>query len=187
MSRPQITLHLPYMSAVRFILLLAVTCTVPLAQAQYQWLDHNGRRVYSDQMPPADIPEEYILKWPGGARYAPATKPKATLPAHPNPDTVATSPPDTAAAAEAIAAARELEQRRHQLQAQEQAQQQALAAKQRAARADNCTRARQSMRNLTSGMRITRVNEAGRRVTLDDAQRKAEIQRAEQVIASDCS
>ncbi len=32
------------------------------AQAQWQWLDHSGRKVYSDQPPPTDIPLKNILK-----------------------------------------------------------------------------------------------------------------------------
>ncbi len=48
-------------------LLLALACTWSLgASAQWQWIDKDGRKVFSDRAPPLDIPEKSILKQPGG-------------------------------------------------------------------------------------------------------------------------
>jgi hypothetical protein len=38
------------------------------ALAQWQWIDKDGRKVYSDRSPPSDIPEKNILKMPRGAK-----------------------------------------------------------------------------------------------------------------------
>ena len=51
------------------IALLALACTVPLAAtAQWQWLDKDGRKVFSDKAPPPEVPANRIVKQPGGAR-----------------------------------------------------------------------------------------------------------------------
>ena len=45
------------------LLLLAAACAMPaLALAQWQWIDKDGRKVFSDRPPPADVPESKILK-----------------------------------------------------------------------------------------------------------------------------
>ena len=68
--------------------LLALACTLPLAAvAQWQWLDKDGRKVFSDKSPPPDIPAKNILKQPGAARPAPdaatTSAPVSTEPAWP--------------------------------------------------------------------------------------------------------
>jgi hypothetical protein len=81
---------------------------------------------------------------------------------------------------------RELEARK---QAAEQANKdRAKADENRAAaqRAENCNRARAHVTALESGQRIARVNAQGEREILDDKGRAEEMQRARQVIASDC-
>jgi hypothetical protein len=40
------------------------------AFAQWQWIDKDGRKVYSDRSPSSDIPEKNILKRPGNARIS---------------------------------------------------------------------------------------------------------------------
>ena len=59
------------------------------AMAQWQWLDKDGRKVFSDRPPPQDIAQDKILKQP---RFVPAAR---TAPAD------ATEEPGTAAAAPA--------------------------------------------------------------------------------------
>ena len=41
------------------------------AQAQWQWLDQSGRKIYSDQAPPKDVPESKIIKGADGRPYTP--------------------------------------------------------------------------------------------------------------------
>src|SRR4051812_19541978 len=49
------------------IALLVLACTLPLAAAaQWQWLDKDGRKVFSDKAPPPDIAPERVLKAPKG-------------------------------------------------------------------------------------------------------------------------
>ncbi len=48
-----------------FIALLSLACLA--AQAQWQWIDNAGRKVFSDQPPPLDIPAKNILKQPAKA------------------------------------------------------------------------------------------------------------------------
>ncbi|MBK6368163.1 MAG: DUF4124 domain-containing protein [Polaromonas sp.] len=40
----------------KYFLSLTVLANVLPAAAQYQWIDANGRKVYSDQPPPASVP-----------------------------------------------------------------------------------------------------------------------------------
>ena len=60
-------------------------------------------------------------------------------------------------------------------------------AKNAAVRAENCTRAKEQMRTLDSGTRITRTNEKGEREFLDDKARAQEVQRTREALASECS
>ena len=53
-------------------------------------------------------------------------------------------------------------------------------------RRQNCDRARSHLAALDSGQRIARVNDKGEREILDDRQRAAEVQRAREVMSSDC-
>ena len=55
-----------------------------------------------------------------------------------------------------------------------------------AMRADNCKRAKASKAMFDSGVRVARTNEKGEREIMDDAQRAAEVQRIQKIIASDC-
>src|SRR5687767_2216612 len=51
------------------LLLVAAACALPvLAAAQWQWIDKDGRKVYSDRSPPSDIPASKILRQPGPTR-----------------------------------------------------------------------------------------------------------------------
>lgn len=163
-------------------LILGCFCLASMtAMAQWQWLDKDGHKVYSDRPPPADTPEKNILKQPA-ARPGAA---RATAPA-----TAAT--PGTAASA-AVPAPKpqgkdtELEARKKQAEQTEIARQQAEEEKFQKTRADNCSRARQAKAGFDSGARIATTNKAGERVILDDEARAAETQRLQKVIQSECN
>src|SRR5690349_17538190 len=48
------------------VTVLALACALPaISLAQWQWIDKDGRKVFSDQSPPADVPDRNILKRPG--------------------------------------------------------------------------------------------------------------------------
>jgi hypothetical protein len=166
------------MKALRLVL-AALVCTTPLlAAAQWQWLDKDGRKVFSDQAPPPEVPPNRILRQPG-------VKPSAAA---------AAAAAETAAAAAAAASAarpvtidKGLEARRKQADADVAAKKRADEEKVAQLRADNCSRARGSKADFQSGARILRTNEKGEREVLDDKQREAEIRRIDAVIASDCA
>lgn len=156
------------------------------ANAQWQWLDKNGKKVFSDQAPPPDIPEKNILR-----RVGPPPAARST--ANPNVD----APPaegaaDTAAAPKAAAAPKpsgvdkELEEKTKKAEAEAKAKQDAEAAKVAKAKADNCALARQGKATMDSGMRIAKVNAQGEREIMDDNARAAEQKRMQSVIDADC-
>src|SRR5689334_12636967 len=102
--------------------LLALACTLPLAAAaQWQWVDKDGRKVFSDKMPPPDIPQERILKGPRGQMQvlAPAAAPPTAT------ETPTAATPAPAAATNAAATTRPagkdatLEERKRQMAAAE--------------------------------------------------------------------
>ena len=60
---------------------LCLACMLPLlAQAQWQWIDKDGRKVFSDRAPPSDIPDKNILKQPGSRVAAPDGKRRLKIP-----------------------------------------------------------------------------------------------------------
>ena len=164
------------------ITLLALACALPLAaSAQWIWLDKSGRKVFSDQPPPAEIAADRVLKQPGsraGAMAAPVAIPTAA--------------PATATAAgsanvpKVAGKDKALEDRKKQLDAAEAEKKKAEEAKVAALRAENCSRAKSSKANYESGVRLSRMNDKGEREILDDNQRAAEMKVLDQVIARDC-
>lgn len=155
--------------------LVAVVCLLAShAWAQWQWLDSQGRPVFSDRPPPADILEKNILQ-------RPATPAKTT----------AALPPAVAGsgAASVIKPAgvdKELTERKKRAEETEAAKRREEEERILKVRAENCARARQARANLDSGMRIARVNEKGEREVLDDATRAAEITRLQSIVDADC-
>jgi len=164
-------------------------CALPLAtSAQWQWIDHRGYRVFSDQPPPRDIPEKNILR-----RSSSALPP--TPYAAPSPDTpVATSERAERTATQASADTRQSpdanktsEEKARKTEEAENAKRAAEAAKIAKTKAENCERARQGKATLDSGMRIARLNAQGEREILDDAARAQEQRHLDAVIASECN
>ena len=174
--------------ALLFALTLAATMA---AHAQYQWIDKDGRRVFSDRPPPADVPQKNVLKQPRmsnaplitTAPAAPAAA--ASTPAAGEAPNAATRPAAAASAAPA-GVDKALEEKKKQAEAAEAAQKKADEQRLAAARADNCKRAMNAKATLDSGMRMARLNDKGEREVLDDAQRAAELKRVNQIIAQDC-
>lgn len=149
------------------------------AQAQWKWRDRSGQIHVSDLPPPRDIADKDVLQRPATAsRPAP-------------PPTPAPEGDDAAAPAAPPAEAKprvdpELEARRKAAEQEQLARQKQEEAKLAQQRAENCDRARAHLRQLESGMRMARVNDKGERIVIDDKERASEMQRARQVIASDC-
>lgn len=164
-------------------LVLGCVCLLPLsASAQWQWIDKSGKKVFSDQAPPSDIPEKNIL------RRAGSPPPRAGFSSAPAdaaaPDEA--SAPKAAAAPKPPAVDKELEEKTKKAQAEEKAKQAAEAEKNAKAKADNCDRARQGKATFDSGIRVAKVNAKGEREIMDDVARAAEQKRLQSIIESDC-
>jgi membrane protein involved in colicin uptake len=164
--------------------LLAIACSVPLAAAaQWQWVDNQGRRVFSDQPPPPDIAPNKILRQPGGQRAA----------AVPAPAEASVAPTAAAAAAPNAAVPKPsgkdpvLEARRKQAEAVEAARKKEEEDKYAAQLAENCKKARENKAMLDSGVRVARTNDKGEREIMDDAMRAAESKRLQDIIGRDCA
>jgi hypothetical protein len=146
------------------------------AEAQWKWRDSRGQIHISDLPPPRDIPDKDVLQ----RSEAVVRKPTAPAAAAP-----ASAPPGASAAAKAPVDA-ELEERKRKAEQEQAARQKADDKKLKAAREENCLRAREQLATMDSGMRIARVRPDGEREYLSDAQRASEAQRARDAIASDC-
>jgi hypothetical protein len=155
------------------LLVIASVLLLPLgASAQWQWIDKDNKKVFSDQPPPPEVPEDKIL-------HRPAAPNRRVLPAA----TAEAAPP---APATPPAGDKSLEEKKRQAEQAEKAKQAAEAEKLAKAKAENCSRAKESKEMMDSGMRVASMNAAGERVIMDDDARAAETKRLQGVISSDC-
>ncbi|MGJ7496253.1 DUF4124 domain-containing protein [Variovorax sp. RT4R15] len=167
------------------VLILGWACALPLAaSAQWQWIDNTGKKVFSDQPPPLDVPEKNILRRAAGAsqRASVAPAPGAAT----APDAAAPGAAPAAGVPKPTGVDKELAEKTRKAEEVEKAKQAAEAQKVAQAKADNCTRAKQGKATFDSGIRVARVNAQGEREIMDDKARAAEAQRVQAVIDSDC-
>lgn len=160
---------------------------LPLStHAQWAWIDKDGRKVFSDRAPPADVTDKSIFKRPGssaipGLRGAPinavALDPDAKT--SPPAKLVASSPKPVGVDKDLL----ERKQKAEQAQAEQRKAEQARVTK---IQAENCNRARLVQKSLDSGVRMGRTNNQGEREVMDDAARAAEVKRIQSIIDSDC-
>ncbi|MGJ7486953.1 DUF4124 domain-containing protein [Variovorax sp. LT2P21] len=173
------------MKFVRLLMLWGV-CVLPLvASAQWQWVDKDGKKVFSDQAPPTDVPEKNIVRRPGSPSTRPTFAPAPAEPAAAGSEP-ARPPASAASAARPSGVDKELEEKTRKAEEAEKAKQAAEAQKVAKAKADNCNRARQGKATFDSGMRVARLNAQGEREVMDDKVRAAEQQRLQSIIDSDC-
>ncbi|MBX3660076.1 MAG: DUF4124 domain-containing protein [Ramlibacter sp.] len=167
------------MKFLRAACLGSVLLVPALVLAQWQWLDKDGRKVFSDQPPPPDVPAAKILKQPGGRSMvsAPAETDKAASPA---------AKPASAPAPKLSGKDKELEEKKKQAEQEEATKKKAEEEKAAAARAKNCERAKQSLAALNSGERIRRANAKGEMEFMGDKERAAEIQRVQEIASNEC-
>ena len=172
-----------------FCVLAAGACTAALAQ--WKWVDKDGRTVFSDRPPPADVPAKSIQQ---RERAAAATG-KMLAPDGGNLD--AAQLPDSQAQPAANSPASKVHSGKpvapselatlRQKASEAAANQRALdATATREAQTENCKIARQSLAMLNSGVRVRKTNAAGEREFLDDAQRDAERRKANEMVAQNC-
>ena len=159
------------------ILALASSSFALTALAQWQWIDKDGHKVFSDQAPSTDIPPKNILKQP---HVGTAAKPASDAAAP-------TQPPAGKASAPKLSGKEaELEARKKQAEEQEAAKKKAEEEIQAKARAENCERTKTSLTTLQSGTRLSTTNAKGEREIMDDAMRTVETKRLQGIIQSDC-
>lgn len=168
----------------KLVLLAVAFCWALGASAQWQWVDKDGRKVFSDRPPPEDVPQKSILKQPTvPTRAVPSANPDAApvAAAAPAPGAAPAAPVPRPSGKDS-----ELEAKKAASDAEQEARKKVEADRVAKARAENCTRAQQSKATLNSGQLLSRTNAQGERVFMDDAARAADIRRADAVIASDC-
>lgn len=159
----------------RPLLLAALTAlSAGAVSAQWQWINADGRKVFSDTAPPASVPEKNILKRPGNR--------PSVLPTENDQESPATAAPAPVAPAKD----EQLEAKKRQAEEAEAAKRKAELDRIAKARAENCERARRAKTTLDSGVRIATTNDKGEREILDDKGRAAEAERLNRIIASDC-
>jgi hypothetical protein len=161
------------MKTLRFLISLVACLAVVTASAQWQWVDRNGKRVFSDLPPPADVPEQNILKRPGGRAAAAAAANGASA----NP---------ASAALPTAGTDKTLEERRKQLEGVEAARRKAEEERIARQKAENCAKAQQAKAALDAGGRVARMNERGEREFLDESALAAEQQRLQAMINENC-
>lgn len=168
-------------------LFLALVCMVPLlAAAQWQWIDKDGRKVFSDRAPPADVPAKNILKQPVAAAPAAAAAAPAQAETAAAPATATATPKPAANAPKLSGKDKELEDKKKAAEAAEAEKKKAEAEKVAKAKAENCARAKKAKATFDSGARIATTNAKGEREIMDDAARAVETKRLEGIIATEC-
>lgn len=153
------------------------------AQAQWQWVEKDGRKVYSDRPPPSDVLEKNILKRPGGVKAAQSAAVAGA--ADPAPATAASAPAGNLPKLSTVD--KELEEKKKKAADAETAKRKADEEHVAKAKSDNCSRAKQAKATLDSGVRIARTNAKGEREVMEDPARAEEAKRIQGVIASDCA
>ncbi len=166
------------------LIAIGLLCFSASSMAQWQWVDRSGRKVFSDQPPPTDIPERSIIKRPGGVSA---------------PVSMATGNEEKASTSESASAPRltpeqqkekeekaKEEAQRKDEEAKEAAKRKAEEAKNAQAKKENCDRARTALSTLQSGIRIRTVDAKGEHTILDDKARATEEARIRKDIADNC-
>ena len=155
-------------------------CLPALCFAQWQWVDKDGHKVFSDQPPPAEVPAKNILRRPMGKGSVAVTEPASAASA-------ASQPAQPAAAAPRLTGKdKELEDKKKLAEAGAANKKKSEEEETARGRAENCQRAKQSKATLDSGGRIAQTNARGEREVMDDAARATENKRLEKIIATEC-
>ena len=153
------------------------------AFAQWQWIDKDGHKVFSDRSPPADIQEKDILKRPVGSYRATATPIDGSTLA---PVAAVTAPAGKPSAPRLSGKDAQLEARKKQAEDAEAASKKAEEEKVASAKTENCGRARRGVASFESGVRISTTNAKGEREIMDDQARATETKRLQDIVAADC-
>lgn len=153
------------------------------AAAQWQWIDKDGHKVFSDRPPTSDIKEKDILKQPGGRARAKVNAPEAADAPAPSAPVVAAAKANTP---KLSGKDTELEAKKKKLEEEEAAKKKAEEEKVAKGKAENCERAKRGLGTFQSGVRIATTNAKGEREFMDDNARATESKRLQSIVDSDC-
>ena len=167
-----------------FILAIAGGAFTLTAFAQWQWIDKDGRKVFSDRSPPSDIQEIYIIKRPTGSTRASAG---ITTGVSANPSQAASNPVAKASAPKLLGKDSELEAKKKKVEEEETAKKKLEEEKAAKVKSADCDRAKNGLATLQSGGRMASVNAKGEREIYDDVKRAAEVKRTQEVINETCN
>lgn len=168
------------MNVYRLITLGLTYLVATSALAQWQWIDKDGRKVFSDRPPSSEILDKNILKRPGGRTVASQS---ALVPTETSTGDIAKKTTDTP---QLSGIDKELQDKKKQAEAAEAAKKKAEEEAVLKARAENCTRAKQAKATFDSGVRVSRTNEKGEREIMDEASRSSEVKRIQSIVDADC-
>lgn len=165
-------------------LLLAATLAVlgTSTYAQWQWVDKDGHKVFSDRAPPTDIPDKNILKRPNSRSAPPVATDATGTETNATPAAVPLPP----ASGKPSELDKELEAKKKQAQEAEAAKRKAAEEQYAKAKVESCARAKQAKATLESGVRIGRTNAAGEREYMDETAKAEELKRIQGIMAKDC-
>ncbi len=175
------------MKLIQTLLVVALTGLSFSASAQWQWIDKDGHKVFSDRAPPTDILDKNILKRPGN--YKPPVAPAGDAAVGTE---GAASAPQAAAPVVPVSGPKtggldkELEAKKKQALEAEAAKKKAAEEQVTKAKVENCARAKQAKITFDSGVRVSRTNAAGEREVMDEAARTEEMKRIQGMITRDC-
>jgi hypothetical protein len=160
-------------AAARWLVVFAMASTGAQALAQYVWTNEKGVRQYSDQPPPASVPDSRIIR---GKNMPAATPPAAGV-----------APAGASAAPTAKPAAPSLTERNadfNKRRAQQAENDKKAAEEEKLAqqKKSGCERAANYKRTLESGARISRINGKGEQAVLNEEQRVQELREAEKAL-----
>ena len=150
----------------RYVALLLAALVAAPAFAQYSWIDDHGTRVFSDRPPPPGTPAARILKAPRGAASA------------------AAAPAEPAKAAAPALADRDADFRKRAAERDAGERKAAEDAQRQADNAAQCAAARRSEAALTSGVRITDMDDKGERVYVTDDEKARRLAQVRRVLTS---
>lgn len=154
---------------------LALLFVLGTANAQlYRWVDKDGKVRYGDT-PPA------------GAKTSTVKPPPAPPEAADRDAKEGNGRKDAKKKEPLTAAEKEQDYRKRREEAQKAAEQEEEESRAKAARADNCNRAKEQLITLQSGGRIVRTSSNGELLFLNEAQVAQEVARAEQLARQYCN
>lgn len=148
----------------RLTTFLLLTMTAVAHAGVTKWVDADGKVQYSDQPPPASVKSQKALN-------------------------IKTSPaiPKAASSSEGKSVAeKDLEFRKRQVKAEEAAAKEAKEQDETKQAKANCEQSRRQLQSLQEGQRISKYDEKGERVFMEDADRPQAINDAKQAVDSWC-